>query len=74
MVLGSIAGGLGALGLLLLVRRRRLSVRLRPRLGSSYERAHSATLGTWHEHPALVWYVAGGALVAAAALVVVGRT
>jgi hypothetical protein len=74
MVLGGIASGLGALGLLLLVRRRRLSGRLRPRLGSSYERAHTATLLAWHEHPALVWYVAGGALVAGAALVVVGRT
>ena len=61
-----------ALGLAFLVRRLRFSMRLRPRLGSSYARAHSATLLAWHEHPALVWYVAGGALVAGAALLVAG--
>jgi MYXO-CTERM domain-containing protein len=72
----TILGGaavLAALGLAFLVRRRRrLSVRLRPRLSSSYARAHSATLLAWHDHPALVWYVGGGALVAAAALLVAG--
>jgi len=76
-MLGGIAG-LGVvvvLGLAVLVRRRRALVRLRlrPRLGSSYERAHSATLLAWHDHPALVWYFAGGVLVAGAALAVVGR-
>jgi MYXO-CTERM domain-containing protein len=60
------------LGLAFLVRRRRFSLRLRPRLGSSYARAHSATIVAWHEHPALVWYLAGGALVAGAALLAAG--
>ena len=44
----------------------------RPRLGSTYARAHSATLLVWRGHPDLAWYVAGGALVAGAALVVAG--
>jgi hypothetical protein len=66
------AAVLFALGLAFLVRRRRLSVRLRPRLGSSYERAHSATLLAWHEHPDLAWYVAGGALAVGAGLAVAG--
>ena len=81
MVLGGIAVlGVGGLGFL--VRRRRPSVRrltglvrhpsLRPRLGSPYTRAQSATLLAWREHPDLAWYVAGGALVAGTALVVAG--
>jgi hypothetical protein len=61
-----------ALGLAFLVRRRRRLVRLRPRLGSSYARAQSATVVAWHEYPALVWYLAGSALVAGAALLVAG--
>jgi hypothetical protein len=72
MVLASLASGLGALELLLLVRRRRLVGRLRPRLGSSYDRAHSVTLLAWHEHPDLAWYVAGGALAVGAGLAVAG--
>jgi len=52
-----------------LVRRRSLP---RPRVGASYARAHSATLLAWRAHPDLAWYVAGGALVAGAALVVAG--
>jgi uncharacterized protein (TIGR03382 family) len=75
-MLGGVAG-LGVvlvLGLAVLVRRRRALARLRPRLGSSYERAHSVTLLAWHDHPTLVWYFAGGVLVAGAALVVVGRS
>ena len=44
----------------------------RPRLGSTYARAHSATILAWRGHPDLAWYVAGGALVAGAALVVAG--
>jgi hypothetical protein len=82
MVLGGIAV-LAVGGLAFLVRRRRPSVRRlrrlvrrpsvpRPRLGSSYARAHSATLLAWRAHPDLAWYVAGGALVAVAALVVAG--
>ena len=46
--------------------------RPRPRLGSTYARAHSATVLAWRGHPDLAWYVAGGALVAGAALVVAG--
>jgi hypothetical protein len=72
MVLGGIACGLGALGLLLLVRRRRLSVRLRPRLGSPSQRAHSVTVLAWREHPDLAWYVAGGVLAVCAGLAVAG--
>jgi hypothetical protein len=66
-------------GLALLVRGRRPRPPLvrrpslpRPRLGSTYARAHSATLLAWRGHPDLAWYVAGGALVAGAALVVAG--
>jgi MYXO-CTERM domain-containing protein len=44
----------------------------RPRPGPSYARAHSATLAAWRHHPDLAWYLAGGALVAGAALVVAG--
>ena len=44
----------------------------RPRVGSTYARAHSATLLAWRGHPDLAWYVAGGALVAGAALVAAG--
>ena len=44
----------------------------RPRVGASYARAHSATLLAWRGHPDLAWYLAGGALVAGAALVVAG--
>jgi hypothetical protein len=82
MAVGGIA--LVALAALaLLVRRRRPPVRRlrgrvprpsfpRPRLGTSYARAHSATLLAWRAHPDLAWYVAGGALVAGAALVIAG--
>ena len=82
MVVGSVA--LVALAALaLLARRRRPPVRRlrgrvrrppfpRPRLGTSYARAHSATLLAWRAHPDLAWYVAGGALVAGAALVIAG--
>jgi hypothetical protein len=66
------AAFLFVLGLVFLVRRLRLSVRVRPRVGASYARAQSAALVAWHEHPDLAWYVAGGALVAGAALVVAG--
>ena len=66
-------------GLALLVRRRHSRPPLvrrpslpRPGLGSSYARAHSATLLAWRGHPDLAWYVAGGALVAGAALLVAG--
>ena len=70
-------------GLALLLRRRRPPLRRvsglvrrpllpRPRLGTSYARAQSATLLAWRDHPDLAWYVAGGALVAGAALVVAG--
>jgi hypothetical protein len=82
VVFGGIAV-LAASGLAFLVRRRRRSAwRLtglvrrpslpRPRLGASYARAHSATVLAWRAHPDLAWYVAGGALVAGAALVVTG--
>ena len=67
------------LGLLVLLLRRRSRPPLarrpslpRPRVGSTYARAHSATLLAWRGHPDLAWYVAGGALVAGAALVVAG--
>ena len=75
-VLGGI-GVLAACGLAFFVRRRGLPVRRltslpRPRLGSSYARAPSAALVVWRAHPDLAWYVAGGALVAGAALVVTG--
>jgi hypothetical protein len=66
------AAVLAALGLAFLVRRRRLAVRLRPRLGSSYARAHSAAVLAWHEHPDLAWYVAGGALAVGVGLAVAG--
>ena len=52
-----------------LARRRSLP---RPRLGSTYARAHSATLMAWRGHPDLAWYVAGGALAVGAGLVVAG--
>jgi hypothetical protein len=74
MVGGGIAV-LGLGGLAFLVRRRARSLaRLvsRPRIGASYARAQSATLLAWRAHPDLAWYVAGGALVAGAALVVTG--
>jgi hypothetical protein len=73
-----VGGGIAVLGagaLAVLVRRRRRSLaRLvsRPRIGASYARAHSATVLAWRAHPDLAWYVAGGALVAGAALVVTG--
>ena len=67
------------LGLLVLLLRRRSRPPLsrrpslpRPRVGSTYARAHSATVLAWRGHPDLAWYVAGGALVAGAALVVAG--
>jgi hypothetical protein len=44
----------------------------RPRVATTYARAHSATLLAWRGHPDLAWYVAGGALVAGAALVAAG--
>jgi hypothetical protein len=44
----------------------------RPRVGSTYARAHAATHLVWHEHPDLAWYVAGGALAVGAGLVVAG--
>jgi hypothetical protein len=44
----------------------------RPRVGSTYARAHSATLLAWRQHPDLAWYVAGGALAVGAGLVVAG--
>jgi hypothetical protein len=44
----------------------------RPRVSSTYARAHSAAILAWRGHPDLAWYVAGGALVAGAALVVAG--
>ena len=75
-------GGIGvlALGALALLGRRRggrppLARRRsppRPRVGASYARAQSATLLAWRGHPDLAWYVAGGALVAGAALLVAG--
>ena len=74
----TVGGGIAVLGLgalALLVRRRRRSLaRLvsRPRIGASYARVHSATVLAWRAHPDLAWYVAGGALVAGAALVVTG--
>jgi hypothetical protein len=81
-----VRGGIAALALAalaLLVRRRRPRLRRltglvrgrslpRPRVGTSYARAHSATLLAWRGHPDLAWYVAGGALVAGAALVIAG--
>jgi hypothetical protein len=73
-----VGGGIAVLGagaLAVLVRRRRRSLaRLvpRPRIGASYARAHSATVLAWRAHPDIAWYVAGGALVAGAALVVTG--
>jgi hypothetical protein len=75
--LGVTVAAVAAIALVIL--RRRRSRRLRrglpvsralPWLGASYARAHSATLTTWHDHPDLVWYLAGVALVAGAALVV----
>jgi LPXTG-motif cell wall-anchored protein len=76
MVLGGIAV-LGIGGLVLLVRRRRRSLRRlvtrpRPRIGASYSRAHSATLLAWRAHPDLAWYLAGGALAVGAGLAVAG--
>jgi len=71
MMLGGVAA-LAALGLAVLLRRRLPAVRVRPRLGFSYERAHTATLVAWHEHPDLVWYVAGGALAVGAGLAIAG--
>jgi hypothetical protein len=66
-------------GLALLVGRRRSRPPLarrpslpRPRLGSSYVRAQSATLLAWRDHPDLAWYVAGGALAVGAGLAVAG--
>lgn len=66
-------------GLALLGRRRRSRPPLarrpslpRPRIGWSYSRAQSAAILAWRGHPDLAWYVAGGALVAGAALVVAG--
>ena len=66
-------------GLALLVRRRRSRPPLvrrpslpRPRVGWSYARVQSATVLAWRGHPDLAWYVAGGALVAGAALVAAG--
>lgn len=44
----------------------------RPRVGSTYARAHAATHLVWREHPDLAWYVAGGALAVGAGLVVAG--
>ena len=44
----------------------------RPRVGASYARAHSAAFMALREHPDLAWYVAGGALVAGASLLVAG--
>ena len=68
---------LAAIGLVIVRRRRFRRRRLRlsagravPWLGSSYSRAHSATVMAWHDHPDLAWYLAGVALVAGAALVV----
>ena len=56
-------------------RRRRLRRRgLLARHRLSYARAHSATLVAWHDHPDFVWYVAGGTLVAGAALVIASWT
>jgi uncharacterized protein (TIGR03382 family) len=76
----TVGGGIAVLGLgalAFLVRRRRRSLRRLvarpgPRIGASYARAHSATVLAWRAHPDLAWYVAGGALVAGAALVVTG--
>jgi MYXO-CTERM domain-containing protein len=76
----TVGGGIAVLGLgalAFLVRRRRRSLRRlvtrpRPRIGASYARAQSATLLAWRAHPDLAWYVAGGVLVAGAALVVTG--
>jgi hypothetical protein len=66
-------------GLALLARRRRSRPPLarrpslpRPRIGSTYARAQSATLLAWRGHPDLAWYVAGGALAVGAGLVVAG--
>ena len=54
-------------------RRRRLRLPVRRALawlGSSYPRAHTATVMAWRDHPDAAWYLAGVALVAGAALVV----
>ena len=60
--------GVTVAAIALVVRRRRR--RALPWLGASYSRAHSATLVAWHDHPDLVWYLAGIALVAGWVLVV----
>ena len=73
IALGGIAVlAVGGLGFLAWRRRIRRPSLPRARLASSYARAHSATLVAWYDHPNLVWYVAGGALVAGAALVAAG--
>ena len=73
IALGGIAVlAVGGLGFLAWRRRIRPPSLPRPRLASSYARAHSATLLAWHDHPNFVWYVAGGTLVAGAALVAAG--
>ena len=78
LLLGGIAVlAVGLLAVLVRARRRRPPLARRPslprpRVGPSYARAHSATILAWRAHPDLAWYVAGGALVAGAALVVAG--
>jgi hypothetical protein len=78
LLLGGIAVlSLGGLALLLRGPRRRPPLARHPslprrRIGSSYGRAHAATLLAWRAHPDLAWYVAGGALAVGAGLVVAG--
>jgi hypothetical protein len=77
MVLGGIAVlSFGGLALLAPHRRpplRRRPVRVRqPRLRAPYARARTTTLLAWRRYPDLAWYVAGGALVAGAALLIAG--